>query len=261
MNDVCFQLKGSAVTAIVLELYRCDFELFTAQLAEKINQAPALFQQSPIVISLEKLEQTCSAGDLQTVIQTCRGAGLQPMAFRAANEWAKLVSTTGLPLVQLGSARSSVSDTVSSVSESLNHPEQETSEQSASGQSEQEVETVVRTVIEEKKVVQSSTLISRPVRSGQQIYAEGDLIILAQVSEGAEVLAAGNIHVYGPLRGRALAGVKGDTEARIFCQSLEAELVSVAGNFKLSDALQGEHWKQSVQVVLDDELLNIIPLK
>jgi septum site-determining protein MinC len=99
------------------------------------------------------------------------------------------------------------------------------------------------------------------VRSGQQIYAAGgDLVIIAPVSAGAEILADGNIHVYGPLRGRALAGVKGDTSARIFCQSLEAELVSIAGNYKVNEDLQKEHWKGNIQARLEGDQLVISPL-
>jgi septum site-determining protein MinC len=80
--------------------------------------------------------------------------------------------------------------------------------------------------------------VDQPVRSGQQIYARGgDLVVTAPVSAGAEVMADGHVHIYGPLRGRALAGVQGDRDARIFCQSLEAELVAVAGQYRLSEQL------------------------
>jgi septum site-determining protein MinC len=105
-------------------------------------------------------------------------------------------------------------------------------------------------------------IISQPVRSGQQVFAaEGDLVILAPVQPGAEVMAAGNIHVYGPLRGRALAGVNGDENARIFCQSLEAELVSIAGHYKISEDLQGSGWKSAVQLQLRDDLMVVTPLE
>ena len=104
-------------------------------------------------------------------------------------------------------------------------------------------------------------IINQPVRSGQQVYApEGDLIILAPVQAGAEVLAAGNIHVYGPLRGRALAGIHGAESARVFCQSLEAELVSIAGHYKISEDLQDIGWKSAVQIQLRDDVLVVTPL-
>jgi septum site-determining protein MinC len=111
-------------------------------------------------------------------------------------------------------------------------------------------------------VMVPARIITQPVRSGQQVCAaEGDLVILAPVQPGAEVMAAGNIHVYGPLRGRALAGVNGDENARIFCQSLEAELVSIAGHYKISEDLQGSGWKSAVQLQLRDDLMVVTPLE
>jgi septum site-determining protein MinC len=102
------------------------------------------------------------------------------------------------------------------------------------------------------------TLITRPVRSGQRIYAAGgDLSVVAAVSAGAELMADGNIHVYGPLRGRALAGMKGDTEARIFCQDLQAELVSVAGHYRVSENIPRELKGAPVQIFLDQKVLHI----
>jgi septum site-determining protein MinC len=113
----------------------------------------------------------------------------------------------------------------------------------------------------EKQVRAPSRVVTQPVRSGQQIYArDSDLIVMSQVSEGAEVLADGNVHIYGGLRGRALAGVAGDVSARIFCQSLEAQLLSVAGNFLLSEDFGKDLWKKPVQVSLNEDNLYIAPL-
>lgn len=105
-------------------------------------------------------------------------------------------------------------------------------------------------------------IIDRPVRAGQQIYAKGgDLVVLAIVSAGAEVIADGNIHVYAPLRGRALAGARGNTAARIFTQCMEAELVSIAGVYRtieqaLPDSIRGK----PAQVFLENERLVITAL-
>jgi septum site-determining protein MinC len=102
------------------------------------------------------------------------------------------------------------------------------------------------------------TLVTRPVRSGQRVYAAGgDLSIIASVSSGAELMADGNIHVYGPLRGRALAGMKGNTDARIFCQDLQAELVSVAGHYRVSENIPSELRGVPVQIYLDQKILRI----
>jgi septum site-determining protein MinC len=100
------------------------------------------------------------------------------------------------------------------------------------------------------------------VRSGQRIVAEhGDLVVVASVSSGAELIAHGNVHVYGRLRGRALAGVDGDRTARIFCQSLEAELIAIAGLYKTSDDLGADVARKRVQAFLDDDALCIEVLK
>ena len=108
----------------------------------------------------------------------------------------------------------------------------------------------------------ASMLVTQPVRSGQQVYAsEGDLVILSSVSPGAELLADGNIHVYGPLRGRALAGLNGDTQARIFCQKLEADLVSIAGQYRLFEESVVESGADyGKQIYLKDGQLIISPL-
>jgi len=109
--------------------------------------------------------------------------------------------------------------------------------------------------------VKQPQLMTRPVRSGQQVYArETDLIVMGQVGPGAEVIADNHIHVYGPLRGRALCGVSGNTEARIFCQSLEAELVSVAGNYRVLESIPEDLRGKPAQIWLDQERLNIEPL-
>lgn len=108
----------------------------------------------------------------------------------------------------------------------------------------------------------ASLLITEPVRSGQRIFADrGDLIVMAAVSSGAELIAHGNIHIYGPLRGRALAGVNGDRGARIFCQSLEAELIAIAGLYRTSDDLGAAVRQTRIQAFLQDDTLVVEPLK
>ncbi|MCG5073104.1 septum site-determining protein MinC [Paraburkholderia tagetis] len=105
-------------------------------------------------------------------------------------------------------------------------------------------------------------VIDRPLRSGQRIYAKGDLVVLGMVSNGAEVIAEGNIHIYAPLRGRALAGVHGNHDARIFCTSLEAELISIAGIYRTAEVPLAEEVKgKPAQIRLDEERLLIEPLR
>lgn len=104
----------------------------------------------------------------------------------------------------------------------------------------------------------TSKLVTTPLRSGRQVYARGgDLIVCSQVGAGSELLADGHIHIYGTLRGRALAGVQGDTSARIFCRSLDAELISIAGYWMVRDQIDEDLIGQAVQILLQDETLLI----
>ena len=107
----------------------------------------------------------------------------------------------------------------------------------------------------------TARVVTQPVRSGQQIYARGgDLVVAAPVSAGAEVMADGHIHIYGSLRGRALAGVQGGQDARIFCQALEAELVAVAGEYQLSDQMDPSLRGSAAMVSLQGDTLTLTPL-
>ncbi len=241
MSDQDFQLKGSAITLVVLAITRYNAKHLRQELQEKIDQAPQFFANSPILINLEKLENPEELKKPEVLLQDCRELGLQPLGFSGAPQIIqKAIAATGLPLLSTPNERA------------LKIPK------AVEVKSEPVVETVIKTVvervIEEKLVQRQNKVITRPIRSGQQIYAEGaDLIVLAQVSEGAEVLADGNIHIYGTLRGRALAGVKGDETARIFCQQLEAELVSIAGNFMLQDSLPKHLHKKPAQISLQGD--------
>ncbi len=101
-------------------------------------------------------------------------------------------------------------------------------------------------------------VVRNPVRSGQQIYAkDGDLVILNHVSAGAEVIADGSIHIHGTLRGRAIAGASGQKEAKIICHDLQAELVSISGNYWLSDQIDSQYWKQKIMLSMHEEILTI----
>lgn len=242
MIDVNFQLKGSAVTVVVLAIVRYEPKSLLVELKEKIVQAPQFFTNSPVLINLDRLENPESLKKPADLLAICRELDLQPLGFSGVPEvLLAAVNKTGLAVLPAPSERA------------LKLPKQEAAAQ-VETVIERVVETVVETVIEERLVQRQSKVITRPVRSGQQIYAEGaDLIVLAQVSEGAEVLADGHIHIYGTLRGRALAGVKGDESARIFCQQMEAELISIAGNFVLQDSLPKELFKKPVQASLNGE--------
>lgn len=242
-NDPVFHLKGGMLTMTVVELVRQAPERFAMQLAEKVEQAPNFFQDTPVLISLEKLDEPLDITGLIALLRICRDHGLLPVALRGNESFRSLAQQASLVLLPPGRGRDKILET----SEPAAKPVAE-----AASATEQPTPTAQPT---------ATKVITQPVRSGQQVYAPGgDLIVLAPVSAGSELLADGHIHVYGPLRGRALAGVRGDTRARIFCQSLEAELVSVAGQYKVAEDLRRQQWKEAVQVYLEGDSLKIAAL-
>ncbi|UAW97467.1 septum site-determining protein MinC [Halopseudomonas nanhaiensis] len=239
-NEPVFHLKGGMLTMTLIELVRQEPERFARQLAEKVEQAPNFFQDTPVVISLDKLGGQLDGPTLAHLLRICRESGLQPVALRGAEHFRPLAQESGLVLMPPGRGREKAVEI------------------------EPEPRPAARREAEPQQSATESLpgrIITQPVRSGQQVYARGgDLVVLAPVSAGSELLADGNIHVYGPLRGRALAGVRGNTEARIFCQSLEAELVSIAGHYKVAEDLRRQQWKTAVQIGLDGDTLKIVPL-
>jgi len=233
MSDPCFRMKGTTLTSIMLEIAEFNGAAFAEQLAEKVASAPQFFQRTPVILNLST---DMSSDDFTDLVSLCRAQQLQPMAVKGHS------SSLKEAVWQLGLADLSLNKLQESELKA---------EQPAASEAQPAAETP------QTKPVASAgpKIIHRPIRSGQQVYSEGDLIILAQVSEGAEILADGNIHVYNTLRGRALAGVKGNTDARIFCQQLEAELLSVAGRFVLQDAIQSSCWKKPAQAYLEEDTL------
>jgi septum site-determining protein MinC len=224
-----FELKGSLFTLTVMYLCRADLGVIRHHLTQKVKQAPGFFNNLPVVIDLDTLKEKERVIDFAGLYDLLRQQGMIPVGVRHGSaELQAAAVRAGLPI--LPEARSS------GIGKKPDKPE--------------------ATVTGFR-----SKLIIQPVRSGQQIYAyEGDLIILGTVSAGAEVLADGHIHVYGSLRGRALAGIKGDLEARIFCHSLEAELVSIAGHYRVIEQLDEEECGKAVQIYLVKDRLVTKPL-
>ncbi|MDI9246166.1 septum site-determining protein MinC [Marinobacter sp. CHS3-4] len=241
----CFQLKSASVSMTALELYFFHESDFEQTLRDKISQAPGFFKDIPLVISLEKYEGLSSELDFFKIIGACRRHNIHVIGVRGGDDdQRRLARGASLALLPGGGQRDR------DIAETGPQPSETAGADTAQPPPAREVAEPA-----------AAKIINQPVRSGQQVYApEGDLIILAPVQAGAEVLAAGNVHVYGPLRGRALAGIHGAEHARVFCQSLEAELVSIAGHYKISEDLQDNGWKTAVQIQLKDELLVVTPL-
>jgi septum site-determining protein MinC len=229
-QDPVFQLKGSMLAITIMELAHNDLPRLELQLMAKVAQAPGFFQNTPLILALDKLPAAEGRCDLRELIGICRRHGLRTLAIRSANsEDLETAEELNMPVLPPSGAR------------------------------ERAIELPAKAPVKAEPVIRPSKLVTAPVRGGQQIYAQGcDLIVLAPVSAGAELLADGNIHVYGPLRGRALAGVKGELGARIFCQQLAAEMLSIAGFYKTAEELRREPaWGQAVHASLSGDVLNI----
>ena len=284
-QDPVFQLKGSMLAVTVLELAHNDLSRLDRQLADKVAQAPNFFRDTPLVLALDKLPDGEGQLDLQGVLDICRRHGLRTLAIRANREEdLRLATMLDIPVLPPSGSRDRPLEPRDAAaapanegivrrprSEKLAEPVVEKAIDKASDKSDKTADKAPEKAPEKTSekaaepaapAVRPTKLVTTPVRGGVQIYAAGgDLIVLAPVSPGAELLADGNIHVYGPMRGRALAGVKGDTSARIFCQQLGAELVSIAGNYKVAEDLRrSPQWGQAVHVSLSGDVLNITRL-
>ena len=251
MTATCFRMKGTTLTSIVLEVIDFDPDAFALQLESKVASAPQFFTRSSLIIHLMK---SLSATEFELLIALCRRLQLQPMAVKG--EVGKLKAVINdLGLADVSQSKFSDSEVNTSSSDSAKQDAAELEKPNAQKVNYQAPEPASTSTV---ATLKPAKVIMRPVRSGQQVYAEGsDLVVTASVSEGAELLADGNIHVYGTLRGRALAGVKGNSSARVFCQSLDAELVSIAGQFIMHDTVKGECWKKPAQIYLEEDILRI----
>lgn len=224
-------LKGGMFTLTTIQVLTTDLKLISEALEEKINQAPQFFQYAPVILDISHLKDAATL-DFYSLVHTLRSKKLIPVGIKGTDKTNKETA------VQAGLAI---------------FPQDKTP---AKSKQDERYSALVDAPKDDKTIY--TRLVIQPVRSGQQIYAAGcDLIVLASVSHGAEILADGNIHVHGSLRGRVLAGITGNQEAMIYCQSLEAELISIAGQFQLSEDFKEQFWKKSVCIQLQDNRLHI----
>lgn len=225
------QARGRFFTAVVLPVVGAADQSFYDGLDAMLRKAPNFFTGAPLVIDLEQAGGLRGTEAFAALAEGLRARNLSPIGVQngAAQQ---ALDAAGAGLVALQGGRDA--------------PPQ-------------------RAAPAKPKAVEpppGALLVTEPVRSGQRIYAEdGDLVVVASVGSGAELAARGNIHVYGVLRGRALAGVHGDRTARIFCQSLEAELVAIAGLYRTNEDFGPDILRARAQAFLQDDDLRIEPLK
>ncbi|HXS39761.1 MAG TPA: septum site-determining protein MinC [Stellaceae bacterium] len=253
-----FQVRGRFFTAIVLQMARAPDAAFFAALDTMLAQTPHFFANAPFVLDLDQAAEIGPNFDFIGLARDMR------------NRKVTLIGVQNGTIEQNKAALHAGLITLPGGTDVL--PETRSQAPAANGEATPKAEAKPAKAREHKvaplreapiaPLTGATLLVTEPVRSGQQIFAErGDLVVVASVSPGAELIAHGNIHVYGALRGRALAGVHGDNAARIFCQGLEAELIAIAGLYKLSDAIDPSLRRGRVQAFLDNGTLCVEPLK
>ena len=235
------ELKGTTFTISVLHLSDGNPDRIRQLLEAKVAQAPQFFNCAPLVLNVERLEAIPDFEQLRELVESedfvlVGITGARDEAMKTA------AKAAGLAVMVSGKSRKAEPEPTPPV------PEPKPVEAAP--------------VSPVPAPVEASKVHVGPVRSGQQIYAAGtSLVVLGSVSPGAEVIADDSIHVYGALRGRAIAGAKGNPKARIYCQQLQAELLSIAGTFQLSDALPAGLIQEPVHIRLDNEQLRIDRIK
>jgi len=226
-----FDLKSAALTLVAVQPKTADLALLADELQRRFGDTP-LFDGDPVAIDFSQLQGETI--DVDALVALLRRYKMRPIAAKGGSE----------ALMQAAQAAglAEAADGARAAEPASRHPPMLT-------------ETLLS--------APAALVVDKPLRSGQQVYARGgDLVVLAVVSYGAEVIADGSIHVYAPLRGRAVAGAKGDTEARIYTTCLEAQLVSIAGTYRTTETpLPDEVLGKPAQVRLAGDRLVIEPLK
>ncbi|WP_437612145.1 septum site-determining protein MinC [Erwinia sp. V71] len=226
MSQSPIELKGSSFTLSVVHLHHDQPDVVRQALQDKIDQAPAFLKNAPVVLNVATLSGEVNWKQMQ---QAVNATGLRIVGVSGCKDDAlkRMIARAGLPILAEGKEQK------------------------------KNVEPAPPAPPAENPVAKTR-VISTPVRSGQQIYARNaDLIVTNSVSAGAELVADGNIHVYGMMRGRALAGASGDRDCQIFCTSLSAELVSIAGEYWIMDQIPAEFFSKAARLSLKDGALTI----
>ena len=240
-HSLSFEIKSASLPLVSFVLKIADITLIAQDLQTRLGDTPDFFDNDPVLVDLQHLDDQAGPLDLPALLQLLRSFRMNPVALRPNNAAHEAAATlAGLFLT----------------SEARTLPATPTTHEVV-----REVE-VIREVVREVAASSTAMVIDKPLRSGQHVYAKGrDLVVLAMVNPGAEIMADGHIHVYAPLRGKAIAGAKGDTSARIFTNSLEAELLSIAGVYRTSDApLPKEVAGKAAQVWLVGDKLVMLAL-
>ena len=240
MSDL---VHGGMFTVMVVRVDDPNDPEFESRLAEQIARSPTFFANAPVVMDLQHCTGAASADAFHALRRMLKRQHLIAVGVQNANA-TQIRAAMNADLAAFAPANAG--------------RRTETAEPAAAPAPQPVRQPPPIPPIIAAGAVARTKVITQPVRSGTQVYARGgDLIVLASVSPGAEVIADGHVHIYGALRGRAIAGASGDTDARIFVGRLEAELLCVAGHYLVSEAIESSHIGRAVQVTLVDDRLTI----
>ena len=269
-RSVAFDLKGTMAPLTVLRLRTLDLTLIERQLRIKIAQLPQLFLDAPVLLDLGALDGGGAGLAFPELVSALRSCKLVPVAVaNIADEVRGIAVALGMGVLQptparvRGDGHGATIEGAGSTSgvDAVNAPDDATVAQTPRTAPATAPASPGAAPARAPAPHAGPMVIKQPVRSGQVIYAQNaDLVVLAPVNAGAQVIADGHIHVYAPLRGRAIAGVQGLLGARIFCQRLEAELVAISGAYLTADDIPPEVRGHAAQVYFDDGECRIIPL-
>ncbi|WP_031374139.1 MULTISPECIES: septum site-determining protein MinC [Lysobacter] len=252
------ELKIGQVGIANLRIRTLDVERLVEEMRSRVQRAPNMFGRAAVVIDFGGLSQTPDAGTAQALLDGLRAAGVLPVALAyGTSETDRLAQALGLPL--LAKFRASYERADGAAPEAPPPPPRR--EAPAVAPAPEPARARAAAPAAAAPAASVGMIQSAPVRSGQQIYADNrDLTVLTTVGAGAEVIADGSVHIYGPLRGRALAGAQGNEKARIFCREFHAELVAIAGHYKVLEDIPKELRGKAVQIWLEDEQIKIAAL-
>ncbi len=244
------ELKFGQVGIANLRVRTLDVAQLANEMRERVQRAPNLFGRAALVLDFGGLSKVPSLEEARALVEGLHAAGVFPVALAYGTRDVDVLSQAlGLPLLAKFRAQYERGD---------GEPQPASSAMSAP-RSEPAPAPVATKPAPAKSG--AGLMHATPVRSGQQVYADNrDLTVVSTVGAGAEVIADGSIHIYGPLRGRALAGAQGDENARIFCREFHAELVAVAGHYKVLEDIPAELRGKPVQVWLEQGQLKLAAL-
>lgn len=251
--ELAGDLKIGQVGIANLRIRTLDVARLVDEMRGRVERAPKLFARAAVVIDFGGLTQTPDLDTARRLIDGLRDAGVLPVALAyGTSEIERLSEQLGLPL--LAKFRASYERDGEAEPAPVPAPAARAKQEKA------KPEPAPAAPVQQAPTA-PGLIHSTPVRSGQQVYAANrDLSVLANIGAGAEVMADGSIHIYGPLRGRALAGAQGWAQARIFCREFHAELVAIAGHYKVLEDIPKDLRGKAVQIWLEGEELKIAAL-